>query len=822
MGLVQESHFGGNIVLINDSAKDGSPFREMLKEINFTNFRYPGGTVTEKHTWENGGLQKIFGDPMAAGGDDYVMTMREALELSVETGATMTVVVPTFQFFNKSSHSFDSKGFNLYVSELEKALLEYPDAKVTGFEIGNEYWSEIDAADYGFIANKQIPLLDKLSDRLQSKFDEAWVRPDIGIQAGAAWKASGEKESLDIASKISTANRELVDVIHQHAYPNPHRGLEWQKDWAINPANVFKDIAGFSSDLKVSLSEFNIGRAPGESPVYGVNQGSLWIEELSRYIDAGVDSIDHWGLNYNWLTNKFYDKQIPWAESDGGKISTIATPMGQVYDLARSHLLGKSTMSDVAAIEGIKIDGDLGITGFEDAGQRVLFLSNMSGKDAVIDFADLVGGKSVIAHHIVAADSPATPWYDESTMILEEGQKIDARGDMKVLSGDALGSGMTLGANQLLMLLITDDDRGLVLEGAHNVTDPTTGMVDDIIVGGKGNDILRGHVGDDTLIGGGGNDVLIGGKGADLLMGGDGDDVLISDVGSDRVEAGDGNDVVLIASTDSPNEDVVSVSTGQGDDQVLIGGGRDVVIDDFMDGDMLGFAGAFADRDSLIGAIKVDGEDLLVSLPDGGVVTLLGGWIFAEDLDQRVLDFLPDDQIQARIDDVRNDMTEDQWEEVVPFYYDLLEPSVAERIKWYDDEGAQGDSFHLQLLQKPRDPDVSESEEDELDWLPSEPLPDEDYDQDHEDQLAEDHSGGGCFVATAAYGDPGHPDVKALRAFRDNHLVYYRSGRFFIRLYWWLGPKLASVTTPYAPHGQACRWFLGRVVQSLRRIGYNI
>jgi hypothetical protein len=56
----------------------------------------------------------------------------------------------------------------------------------------------------------------------------------------------------------------------------------------------------------------------------------------------------------------------------------------------------------------------------------------------------------------------------------------------------------------------------------------------------------------------------------------------------------------------------------------------------------------------------------------------------------------------------------------------------------------------------------------------------------------ESKSGATCFVATASYMDPAHPDVVFLRSFRDNFLVNYKVGVKFINWYWIYGPKLAA------------------------------
>ena len=55
----------------------------------------------------------------------------------------------------------------------------------------------------------------------------------------------------------------------------------------------------------------------------------------------------------------------------------------------------------------------------------------------------------------------------------------------------------------------------------------------------------------------------------------------------------------------------------------------------------------------------------------------------------------------------------------------------------------------------------------------------------------EKSSGGGCFIATAAWGTPDAPEVRALRHFRDEVLIKNVAGRQFIALYNRASPPLA-------------------------------
>lgn len=83
--------------------------------------------------------------------------------------------------------------------------------------------------------------------------------------------------------------------------------------------------------------------------------------------------------------------------------------------------------------------------------------------------------------------------------------------------------------------------------------------------------------------------------------------------------------------------------------------------------------------------------------------------------------------------------------------------------------------------------------------------------------VAEAAVGSACFVATAAHGTADHPDLRSLRAFRDQVLRRYAAGRAFIVAYYAVGPYLAAPVRRYGPVRVAVRDLLVRPAARLAR-----
>jgi uncharacterized integral membrane protein len=72
--------------------------------------------------------------------------------------------------------------------------------------------------------------------------------------------------------------------------------------------------------------------------------------------------------------------------------------------------------------------------------------------------------------------------------------------------------------------------------------------------------------------------------------------------------------------------------------------------------------------------------------------------------------------------------------------------------------------------------------------------------------------GGGCFIATAAYGTAMEPHVKMLRDFRDRFLINAIVGKAFIDLYNTYSPPVADFIARHYTVRLMVRWSLMPIV----------
>lgn len=359
---------------------------------------------------------------------------------------------------------------------------------------------------------------------------------------------------------------------------------------------------------------------------------------------------------------------------------------------------------------------------------------------------------------------------------------------------------------------------------------------DDVINGNTGNDTIYGGRGDDLIAGGIDNDVLHGGLGDDMLWGGDGDDTLYGGQGDDYLHGGRGDDVLFGG---DGNDTLVG---GRGDDTLSGGGDEDAVNRfHFFDGD----------GHDIITDFKV-GSDRITLQDDVDPLTVE---IYENESGNTVLNYGEDGSVELRgvsleafqeAADVRAEegdaiitITPDPEEELLHElrlengYYEGSEPpslmieGVAYGDTAFSGDGPGGytyvsdecgDDAHCDEEPHHAPPPLALPDDDELPVIGLPPEDEEDQNRDEDDRQEAEGANGTCFVATAAYRDPWHPDVVFLRAFRDQWLVNRAWGRAFIAFYWCVGPVMAGPVRRHARLARPFRALIGGIVRILRKL----
>ncbi|MCF8330286.1 MAG: hypothetical protein K9I37_08090 [Crocinitomicaceae bacterium] len=81
-------------------------------------------------------------------------------------------------------------------------------------------------------------------------------------------------------------------------------------------------------------------------------------------------------------------------------------------------------------------------------------------------------------------------------------------------------------------------------------------------------------------------------------------------------------------------------------------------------------------------------------------------------------------------------------------------------------------------------------------------------------------SGGGnsgCYIATMAYGDYDHPQVRELRRFRDDVLLKSKLGTYFVDFYYWISPKLVEVLNNKKNINSSIRVILNLIIKIIKK-----
>ena len=577
--LITQAHFGSNIMYSGHGTEPGSALDRFSTWMGATNFRYPGGTVTEQMSHRDGSLNLIFEQPnRGAGFLQDVTTLREALEFANARNGDITFVLPTTTFLTEGAYgtrSVDRIALNEFLERVEEMIKGvYGPPLFRTFEIGNEWWlhdQRMTANEYGLIANEYAKGLKRIFDEHRASLDNPadWIAPNIAVQSGAYWR--GPESNTTIIRNLDSEAKAAINMVIAHFYPhNLSQAQGNSSRW--NALQEFKNDAGFG-DIKILFSEWNIST---HSTQKGMNQASLLIETFATMIERGVDEANIWGTNYKNLSTKLAKmSHNRWEDIAPDDVALHLMPAGEVYRMLARNLVGKTVLD--LDIQDVIVNVDrnnlteiLLTQAFGSDEQITVFISNRGTSPTTFRINDSLIPRDfthVWAEHMTAHDDPST--------IINEGDPTseNARALVSTRNSEQLfdsAGRITLNAHDIIRLSFTKEGVGVEMNGNDQIVDRSLAMSDHLI-GGLGNDTIRGEVGDDILQGRGGDDLIYGGDGNDWIDGGSGNDTIYGGEGDDSIGGGPGND--LIFGVSGANK----IWGGRGDDSVHGGSGNDTI-----------------------------------------------------------------------------------------------------------------------------------------------------------------------------------------------------------------------------------------------------
>nr|UZM28255.1 hypothetical protein [uncultured bacterium] len=669
--VFSSSHFGANIVSHKNDLAAGSPFRSAVDALSPSSLRYPGGTVTEDNFDPRSSFfEKIFenrtDDTVTHSNGDKVATVQSFMNYAAQEGKTVDFVLPTEHLLRVGSNGgrvLDKVAIDKLMSKVD-GLLDgrYGDARISVFEIGNEYFVEgrMTAEEYGMIADRMAIELGDAYDRYEARHpsDGNWIQPKIAVQAGAGFL---EDDNQTIIDSLSPEARAEIDIVVGHYYP---RDLDAVDNYDRFFANLreWEETPGLES-TQIWLSEWNIQDSLASD--HGIYQASSFIAAFHEMGEEGVDAATVWGVQHRNVDSSLLRLENGPRLENGSRASvTDLTATGYMFQQMGIELRGLRSL-DLNQTEFVRTShrDNIDVQSFGNASRAVIYISSRTDETTTVrldldDYFD--GNNNISAIRVTTIDDPRTPDIDESAPDSHDAH-IAVHG---VSYGDLMANGgsVTLQPGEIIQLEVNYGTDGVQLDGyrplnpvpgdnyndhfvgsqysdrlcGYEGDDKLSGAAGrDIVAGGNGNDHLSGGSHNDVVFGGGQNDTLFGGGGHDVLRGDNGNDKIFGGAGNDRMDGGHGEDNLhgglgndtLLSLSGSNN-----LSGEEGGDLFIASVDANTTITDFSyaTGDRLSFLGFYDEEDHLqshaavVANAETGTSDIIITHETGFTTTLSG------------------------------------------------------------------------------------------------------------------------------------------------------------------------------------------------------
>ena len=562
---IGDEHFGTNYLFHHDRVDEDSTFPVLVDEIGINYLRYPGGTVTE-HFFDISdpdaeSQQSVFNDSVRA-----VEPISDFLNYVQSSDATAIIVIPTYRFFDTKTRAIDPAAEEVVKTFVRDVLAGvYGDAKIQGFEIGNEWYQESfnwTASEFGALQSQIALWIDEVIQE-----NPEWSEVGVYVQSGRGDDDhNGIPDDLEISQQFNEAELNAIDGIIQHIYAStssdnplvlggsiPDRLGSLSQHWDTESA----------SGLDIIVSEWNVGDdGPDNTSISGLMRGVALLNVFSNMMEAGVD------IAAIWTAQAPSPSGLGTVEGENG-----LTVTGQLYQMMYNALQGTQAVTIEGSDKLVDSEGKgIGRTYvFQGDGKTIIYIaSGVNGEISVsADLSLYTNTNSHISATVLGVAEGSEPTDFRAVPEIQEYNIVDG-----------LGSGsysFHLEPFEMVQIVITENpgrplremDKDELIQGSDSADELDGGRGDDSLLGASGNDTLKGGAGIDHLKGSNGNDTLRGDRNDDTLFGGKGSDLLEGGTGKDLINAGNNNDRAFGGLHDD------TINGGKGNDRLKGGGGKD-------------------------------------------------------------------------------------------------------------------------------------------------------------------------------------------------------------------------------------------------------
>ena len=480
--------FGGNVLATrSDMAGDGS-YGEAINDMGVTTLRYPGGTLTEQFFDINNPDAEIAVDESTGETTDFI-PLSDFMGFAAAEGHPVTIVIPTRDLLTDSVDAngdrlphIDEDALRGFVHDVMTGV--YGDAKVSSFEIGNEYWGggEMNATEYGRLASKMATLIDdelRLVAEAHPEIDTD--QTDILVQMGMNFGTSrisdtygdmDAHEAIDLINETygieltdanirangtlnwSEVNNELikvnfdtveeqdaVDGIVAHVYSTGELD-DFSKAYDLSTIDhVWHEDPAFR-DIDIHVTEWNLKSTTALDPNadYGLYQAQEMLEIVEEFMTYDVAEAHVWPLIQNTRN----------ALSTGFDYNGMNSP-AEMFRMMAENLPGKSMLDFTPNDRETQLETEtVDVHGFAGEGDVVFYITSNTDATATteLDFSGLIAGHGTMDVSVLGVADGQAAGSNQSDAVVEtlDPASIYANGNLSV----------TLDPGEIMQVVIRD------------------------------------------------------------------------------------------------------------------------------------------------------------------------------------------------------------------------------------------------------------------------------------------------------------------------------------------------------------------------------